>query len=82
MDRKESDMEVETPEMVVISAMTAVTPIMMPRMVRKERSLLAMMLATAIDTLSMNMLMPPIRLRMGFVMRRSPHPPPPSARRQ
>ena len=62
------------PSTVVISAMTAVTPIMMPRIVRKERSLLAVMLATAIDRLSISMLTAAIRLRIGCIMRRSPRP--------
>ena len=74
MEVKESEMEVDTPEMVVISAITAVTPIMMPRIVRKERSLLAVMLATAIDRLSISMLTAAIRLRIGCIMRRSPRP--------
>ena len=37
MPAKESEIDEDTPEIVVISAMTAVTPIMMPRMVRNER---------------------------------------------
>ena len=55
MEVNESDMLLDTPETVVISAMTAVTPIMIPRIVRKERRRFCVMFATDILTLSTNM---------------------------
>ena len=55
MEVNESDSELLTPDTVVISAMTAVTPISTPRMVRNERSRLCMMLEMDIFTLSVNM---------------------------
>ena len=46
MEEKESDSEPEKPDTVVISAMTAATPMRMPRIVRKERIRLPIMLLT------------------------------------
>ena len=78
---KESEMVADTAEIVVISAMTAVTPIIMPRIVRKERIRLWQMLLTDMRTLSINIVSPAEKRLKSFFMRRSP-PPLRSARRQ
>ena len=75
MEENESEMDEETPEMVVTRAMTAVTPIMMPRMVRKERMRFCRMLETDMRTLSTIMERPPMRLRNALMPRSPPFPP-------
>ena len=73
IEEKESEMELDTPETVVTRAMTAVTPIIMPRMVRNERIRFWRMLETDMRTLSTSMNTLPERL---FQTRFMPIPPP------
>ena len=72
MEVKESEIEEDTPEMVVISAMTAVTPIIMPRIVRKERMRFWQMLLTDMRTLSTKVVAAVETYRSRFFTRRSP----------
>ena len=72
MEVKELEMDADTPEMVVISAMTAVTPMVMPSTVRNERRRFWAMLDTDMVKLSMNMVADPRSLRKKALMRSSP----------
>ena len=47
-------MEVDTPDTVVMSAMTAVTPIIIPKMVRNDRRRFCVMFATDMRLLMVN----------------------------
>ena len=55
MEVKESEIELDTPDTVVTKAITAVTPIMIPNMVKNDLSRFFMILATDMETLSTNM---------------------------
>ena len=52
MLEKEEEIVPDTPDTVEISVMTAITPIMMPSSVRKERTLLLRILSSAMTVLS------------------------------
>ena len=56
MSEKEEEIVPDTPDTVDIRVMTAITPIMMPSRVRKERTLLLRMLSSAIAMLSRNII--------------------------